>query len=107
MSRSRIIRTISANTKLSQAEYESIQAQAAARGLSLGEWMRGRLLASERDELVLSEIIAARLIFVNALYGFGCTVPWTADDFKKLVNHADSVKAATAHSFLSGKEQNR
>jgi hypothetical protein len=69
MSRSRIVRAISVNTKVSQSEYETIRAEAAARGLCLSEWMRARLLTPERDELVLAEMIATRTIVVNALYG--------------------------------------
>lgn len=104
MSRSRIIRGISVNTKVSQTEYEAIHAEAAACGLSLGEWMRTRLLASERDELMLAEMIAIRTIVVNALYGFGCSRPWTSDEYKKLVSHADNMKADAAHKMLTGEE---
>ena len=104
MSRSRVIRAISVNTKVSQTEYETIQTQAASRGLCLSEWMRARLLAPERDELVLAEVIATRTIVVNALYGQGCAKPWTADEYRKLTIHADSVKTATARALLAGEE---
>lgn len=104
MSRSRIIRAISVNAKVSQSEYDAIQAQAAARGLNLGEWMRARLLTAERDEVLLAEMIATRTIVVNALYGQGCSRPWTADEYKKLVSHADSVKTATARALLTGED---
>jgi hypothetical protein len=107
MSRSRIVRAISVNTKVSQPEYEGIQAQAAARGLCLSEWMRARLLAPERDELVLAEVVAIRLIVVNAVYGLGCSRPWAAEDYKKLVSHADSVKVATARALLSVEEPSK
>lgn len=107
MSRSRIVRAISVNTKVSQAEYEAIQAQAASRGLCMSEWMRARLIATERDELVLAELWATRTIVVNAAFGHGCTKPWTAEEYKRLVAHADGVKATVAHSLLAGatKEQ--
>ncbi len=107
MSRSRIIRAISVNTKVSQSEYETIQTQAASRGLCLSEWMRARLLAPERDELVLAEMIATRTIVVNGLYGLGCSKSWTADEYKKLVSHADSVKTATARALLAGEETSK
>jgi hypothetical protein len=107
MSRSRVIRAISVNTKVSQSEYEAIQAQAAARGLCLSEWMRARLLAPERYELVLAEVIATRTIVVNGLYRLNCSQPWTADEYKRLVSHADSVKTAAARAILAGEETSK
>ncbi len=104
MSRSRIIRAISVNTKVSQTEYQTIQAEAAARGCSLSEWMRARLLALERDELLLAEMVATRTIVTNAVYGLGCSRPWTPEEYKKLVNHADSTKATTARGMLTGED---
>ncbi len=101
MSRSRIIRAVSVNTKVSQSEYDAIQAHAAARGLCLSEWMRARLLATERDELMLAEVFATRTIVVNSVFGHGCTKPWTAEEYKRLVVHADSVKATVARSLLA------
>jgi hypothetical protein len=105
MSRSRIIRAISVNTKVSQSEYKTIQAQAASRGQCVSEWMRSRLIATERDELVLAELWATRTIVVNATYGQGCTKPWTAEDYKRLVAHADGTKAAVANSLLAGNSE--
>jgi hypothetical protein len=102
MSRSRIVRAISVNTKVSQPEYDAIQAQAASRGLCVSEWMRARLIATERDELVLGELWATRTIVVNAAYGQSCTKPWTAEEYKRLVAHADRVKATVARSLLVG-----
>ena len=107
MSRSRVIRAISINTKLSQAEFEAIQAQAATRGLCLSEWMRARLLAPLSDELILAEVLAAKTVFVNALFGMGCSPPWSAADFKQLVSHADGVKVATARALLAGEEPSK
>lgn len=104
MSRSRVIRAVSVNTKLSEAEYRAIQAQAAARDLSLGEWMRTRLLAGEHDELLLAEMYATRSIIVNALYGLECPKPWAAEDYKRLVDHADAIKTAAARALLAGEE---
>lgn len=104
MSRSRIIRAISVNTKVSQSEYEAIQTQAAARGLCLSEWMRARLLAPERDQLILAETIATKTLVVNGFYALGCSKPWTADEYKKLVSHAESIKTATARALLAGED---
>jgi hypothetical protein len=89
---------------MSQTEYEAIQAQAALRGLSLGEWMRSRLLATERDEILLAEVIATRTIVVNALYSLNGPTPWSPDEYKKLVSHADKVKTACARALLGGEE---
>lgn len=104
MSRSRIIRAISINTKVSQSEHKAIQTQAASRGLCLSEWMRARLLSSERDELILAEMLATRTIVVNAFYGQGCIHPWTAEEYKRLVAHADSAKEAMARALLAVEE---
>jgi len=107
VSRSRIIRAISVNTKLSEAEYQAVRAQAAARDLSLGEWMRTRLLAGERDEILLAEMYATRAVLVNALYGLECPKPWSPEDYKKLVNHADTIKMEAARALLAGEEPPR
>jgi hypothetical protein len=92
------------NTKLSEAEYQAVQAQAATRDLSLGEWMRTRLLAGERDELLLAEMYATRSIIVNAIYGLECLKPWSPEEYKRLVNHADTIKMAAARALLAGEE---
>ena len=104
MSKSKVVRGHSVNAKLSESEYETIQAQAAARGMCLGEWMRTRLLAGERDELLLAEMYATRSIIVNALYGSECPKPWSPEDYKRLVNHADSIKTEAARALLAGEE---
>ncbi len=104
MSRSSIVRAVSVNAKVSQTEFEAIQAQARAHGLSLGEWMRTRLLAGERDELLLAEMYATRSIIVNAIYGLECPKPWSPEDYRRLVDHADTIKVAAARALLAGEE---
>jgi hypothetical protein len=73
------LRTKSVGTKVSDAEYAALEARARAENLTLSEWMRARLLEPDggtgrpggeadevlRGEVLLSEVLALRALFLN------------------------------------------
>ena len=81
------LRTKSVGTKVSDAEYAALEARARAENLTLSEWMRARLLEPDTDggsdadggtgrpggeadevlrgEVLLSEVLALRALFLN------------------------------------------
>src|SRR6266852_6343010 len=70
------LRGRSLGTRLSEAEYAQCEKSAARRGQTLSEWCRQVLLdaatgpaQAPEAEVILSEILAARKIVINLLYG--------------------------------------
>ena len=76
------LRTKSVGTKVSDAEYATLEARARAENLTLSEWMRAKLLGTGRPgggsdtevsntaddllgEVLLSEVLALRALFLN------------------------------------------
>ncbi len=69
-------RTRSVGTKLSEEEYARLEALAAPRGLTVGEWVREVVLkageprpeATPAEQTLLSEVLALRAILINTVY---------------------------------------
>ena len=66
------LRTKSVGTKVSEAEFASLEERARGAGLTLGEWVREALLAEPEKsgaevagEVVLAELLALRTLFLN------------------------------------------
>ena len=97
-------RTKSVTTKVTQAEYGRLEETAAANGLNLSEWVRGRLLAPAAaqggTEQVLAEVLALRSILLNLFFKVsqGQAVP--AEEMKTIIDRADSGKLEKALARL-------
>ena len=118
MAPSKSARTRSAGTKLTEEEYGRLEAAAAKRGLTVGEWCREELLhaagpaagdgngtatirdaipipapiAKPADEMLLAEILALRTILLNLFYDLANGEPMTTERMRELIAKADGEK---------------
>lgn len=66
-----ILRTRTVSTKVTEEEFAGLEAQAAERGVNLGEWVREALLDRLKpdqvpgNETLLAEVMALRTIVIN------------------------------------------
>src|ERR1700674_720230 len=108
-------RTRSAGAKVTDEEYQQLEALAQARGLTLGEWCRQILLAQlnpavpkSPEETILAEVLGLRMILLNGLYALASGEKLTAEQMKALIERADAEKLTAAAQRLadqaSGKE---
>jgi len=101
-------------TKLTEEEYALLEAVAAKRGLTVGEWCREELLrgasngnststtatsaapigkpATSTDETLLAEILALRTILLNLFYDLAHGETVSADRMQELIAKADGEK---------------
>ena len=94
-------RTRSVGTKLTEQEYARVEAIAAERGLTPGEWVREILLAAfDRPQpeataaelSVLSEVLALRTILINTVYDLASGDELTRERMQELIARADAGK---------------
>jgi hypothetical protein len=108
------MRTATVSTRVSDEEYEQLEAQAEARGVTLSVWVREVLLRqqnpepgqradSPNDETVLAEVLGLRTILLNVLFGIANGEKLTADEMQKLIERADLSKGEKAREKLAGK----
>ena len=104
MARQRSLRNKSATTKLTETEYLQLQVQADVAQINLSEWIRGRLLETERiaseSSVLLAEVLALRTILLNLLLSIANGKQLTAEQMQILIERADSGKAAKAQTIL-------
>ena len=66
-----VLRNKSIGTKVSEEEYAALEKQAAARGLTLGEWFRdvvlGELVAQPAEQVILAEVLGLRMLLLNTV----------------------------------------
>jgi hypothetical protein len=71
-------------TKLTEEEYARLEASAATRGLTVGEWRREALLqasgqpaalATATEQTLLSDVLALRTILLNLFYDLASAEP--------------------------------
>lgn len=100
------LRTKSVGTKVSEAEFAVLEQLARASGLTLSEWTREILLASQKppttrlaDEIVLAELIALRTLFLNLQFRHA-QGPLTEAEMRGLIERADASKADRARERL-------
>ena len=102
MARPPMLRTRSATTKLTEAEYARLESLAAASGVNMSEWMRGRLLGrdgagrNEDTATVLGEVLALRTILLNLLFSLTNGKPVTPEGMQELIGRADGNKMQRA-----------
>src|ERR1700733_2433309 len=103
-----ISRTRSVGTKVTQEEYEQLQACASENGMSVSEWCRSVLLGSlkvnapsDTDRVLLAEVLALRTILLNLHFAVARTETITANDMQAIIDRADYSKAAKAAERLA------
>ena len=108
------LRTRSVRTKLTDAEYASLERQAEASGKTLSAWCRDVMLASVNGQApknqqsvdtevqaVMAELVALRKILLNVLFKQANGQPLTAQEMQGLIDRADSDKLKKARERLA------
>jgi hypothetical protein len=94
--RGRESRNRSLNTKLTPTEFAAVEAEAAASGCALGEWVRDVILREVRGGSVsdpsLAEILGVRLLLVNVLRPLAAGQRLTPEAFDKLLDEISEAK---------------
>jgi hypothetical protein len=104
-------RTKTVGAKVTEEEYEQLEAHAVERGVSLSEWCREALLGVEdrdrggNDETLLAEVLGLRTILLNVLYGMANGERLTEEQMRKLIERADASKGENARAKLAEKPQ--
>ena len=107
MAKPPMLRSKSATTKVTEAEYARLESLAEASGVNMSEWIRGRLLnqdAVDREKstaTVLGEVLALRTILINLLFSVSNGKPVTPEAMKELIEKADGDKARRAMERLT------
>lgn len=103
-----VLRSKSIGTKVSDEEYAQLEKLAEARGLTLSEWFRelalAELIAHPAEQIILSEILALRMLYLNTVQILGAGRELTTDELRKLIERVDGEKQGKAEERLSGKD---
>jgi hypothetical protein len=101
------LRSRTVGCKMTEAEYERLNATADERGVTLGELCREVLLKHTNgtkpvvvEEVLLAEVIALRTILLNAFYKLAQNELLTAEEMQRLIEHADEGKFRKAQERL-------
>jgi hypothetical protein len=103
------VRTRSAGAKVTDEEYERLEALAQASGVTLGEWCRSVLLErldgppppSQAERAMLGEVMALRTILLNLLFSISQGKPVTAESMQELIGRAEAEKNRRAVEVLT------
>lgn len=107
------LRVRSVGTKLTESEYERLEALAQREGLSLSEWLRRLLLEQAEsgggrpgaaEEILLGEVLALRTILLNVLYKLAQGEKLTPEEMQSLIERADRDKGRKARTKLEQAE---
>lgn len=106
------LRSHTVGCKMTEAEYERLNAIVEERGVTLGEWCREVLLQHTNrtkpvtvEEAVLAELLALRTILLNAFYKLAQGEALTAEEMQRLIEHADEGKFRKAQERLKAGAQ--
>ena len=96
------LRNRTVGSKMTESEYEKLVAVAERDGLTLGEWCREVLLAradanggkdtSTAEQTLLAEVIALRMILLNALFKLAQGAVLTTEELDRLIERADGER---------------
>ena len=106
-----VLRNKSIGTKVSDDEYAQLEKLAEARGLTLGEWLRelllAELIAHPAEQIILAEVLALRMLYLNTVQILGAGRELTTDDLRKLIEKVDREKQRKAEERLAGRDGQR
>ena len=101
------LRVRSLGTKVSESEYAACEKVAAGCGLTVSEWCRQVVLAAtglgvpgQEAEVILSEVLALRMIVMNLIYRQATGAPLNEEQMRQLVEQADADKLRKAGERL-------
>ena len=88
-------------TRLTDAEFNEVDAAASAAGKKVAEWLRDAALAQARgveddeetDQILLAELMGMRSLMLN-LFARASQGPISTEDIRKMSAYAESVKEA-------------
>lgn len=104
-----VLRNKSIGTKVSEEEYAALEKLAEARGLTLSEWFRelalAELVAHPAEQIILAEVLALRMLYLNTVQILGSGRELTTEDLRKLIEKVDREKQRKAEERLSGREK--
>ena len=96
-------RTKSISTKVTDAEYALFEALAGDQTIS--EWARDALLKAAKpsvaEQTIVAELLALRMILLNALFSIANRESLTTEDMQNIINRADAAKSAKALERLA------
>ena len=102
------LRTRSVGTKVTEAEYGRLEALAGAASVSLSECVRSilrerleRAGLTDRQEMVLAELLALRTILVNLLLASAKKEATSAAELRALIERADAGKWERARQAVA------
>src|SRR5579859_942191 len=116
------LRTKSATAKVTEHEYQLLEAAAKARGLTTSEWCREVLLAglnsspagqinseqtASTDMAILSELFGVRMLLLNLLYPVGLNESLTTEKVEAIVSRVDAEKVPAAIECLKQNAKRR
>jgi hypothetical protein len=94
-------------TRLTEAEFDEVEAAATREGISVSAWIRDAILARlsaaqsvNTDPILLAELMAIRALILN-LFAAASKGPLTDESLRKMLVYADSVKQQKADEFLT------
>ena len=99
-----VLRNKSIGTKVSEEEYAQLEKAAEARGLTLSEWLRevalAELIAHPAEQVILAEILALRMLYLNTIQMLGEGRELTTMELRKLIESVDREKQRKARERL-------
>jgi hypothetical protein len=100
-----VLRNKSIGTKVSDDEYAALEKLAEARGLNMGEWFRelvlAELIAHPAEQIILAEVLALRMLYLNTVQILGTGRELTTDELRKLIERVDREKQRKAQEQLA------
>jgi len=103
-----VLRNKSIGTKVSDEELSQLEKLAEARGLTLSEWLRelalAELIAHPAEQIILAEILALRMLYLNTVQILGVKGELTTEQLRKLIERVDREKQRKATERLAGQD---
>jgi hypothetical protein len=75
-------------------------------GWTLSEWVREVLIAHPAEQIILAEVLALRMLYLNTVQILGAGRELTTEDLRKLIERVDREKQRKATERLAGKDGN-
>ena len=100
-------------TRLTDAEFDEVEAAAASVGKKVAEWLREAALLHARagqeeriDLILLTEIMAMRALMLN-LFAKASQGPLSTEDIRKMSAYSDSIKEQKVEELLAQRRRRK
>ena len=105
-------RTKSVATRLTEAEFATVESAAVSAGQKVSEWLRYAALAQahqeregQTDPILLAEILGVRALVLN-LFAKASEGPLTKEDLHKISEYAEAIKDRKVEETLTRRRRN-